>query len=151
MTNGQRQAHKLTAAPDAPAAGTGVPRPFGLFMLAEAATLGIASYLHRNGRISLGFTVIHGEHFPRASLPEAIIGAVLVLGSAIVLAAPARARRAAIFATSFAIFGVLAGTAFVLISGRPSITIDLTYHGVLLAALVSTLVTLAVRPPPRRR
>jgi len=120
-------------------------------MLAEAATLGIASYLHRNGRISLGFTVIHGEHFPRASLPEAIIGAVLVLGSAIVLAAPARARRAAIFATSFAIFGVLAGTAFVLISGRPSIAIDLTYHGVLLAALVSTLVTLAVRPLPRRR
>src|SRR5215813_5375417 len=101
MTNRQRQAHKLTAAPDVAPAGTGVPRPFGLFMLAEAATLGIASYLHRNGRISLGFTVIHGEHFPRASLPEAIIGAVLVLGSAIVLAAPARARRAAIFATSF--------------------------------------------------
>jgi len=114
-------------------------------MLAEAATLGIASYLHRNGRIPLGFTVIHGEHYPAASIPEAIIGAVLAMGAAIVLAAPARARRPAIFATGFAIFGVLAGTAFVLTSGRSSISIDLTYHGVLLAALVTTLVTLAVR------
>ena len=115
-------------------------------MLAEAATLGFASYLHHDGRIPLGFTAIHGEQFPAASIPEAVIGAVLAAGAAIVLTAPARSRRAALFATGFGIFGVTVGTVFVLTSGRPSVTIDLTYHTILLVALISTLFVLALGP-----
>ena len=116
-------------------------------MLAEAATLGTASYLHRDGRIPLGLTVVRGEQFTGASVPEAVIGAILAAGAAIVLAAPDRARRAALFATGFGVLGVLAGVAFVATSGRPSITIDLTYHAILLAALTTTLVLLALRRP----
>ena len=127
--------------------GAGVPRLLGLVLLAEAATLGIASYLHRDGRIPLGFTVIHGEQFTAASVPEAVIGAVLAAGAVIVLMAPSVARRAAVFATGFGIFGVVVGTVFVLTSGRPSITIDLTYHAVLLAVLITTMVMLALRRP----
>lgn len=125
----------------------GVPRLFGVLMLAEAATLGIASYLHRDGQLPLGFTVIHGEQFASASIPEAVIGAVLAAGAATVLAVPARARRAAVFATAFGIFGFVVGTVFVLTSGRPSITADLTYHAVLLAVLIASLVVLALPQP----
>lgn len=125
----------------------GVPRLFAFAMLAEAATLGIASYLHTDGHIPLGFTVIRGEQFTGASVPEAIIGAILAAGAAIAATAPDRARRAALFATGFGVFGVLAGVAFVLTSGRPSIVIDLTYHAILLAALITTLVLLALRRP----
>jgi heme A synthase len=124
-----------------------VPRLFALAMLAEAATLGIASYLHRDGHIPLGFTVVRGEQFTGASVPEAVIGAILAAGAAIVLTVPDRARRAALFATGFGVFGVLAGVGFVLTSGRPSIAIDLTYHATLLAALITTLVLLALRRP----
>jgi heme A synthase len=124
-----------------------VPRLFAFAMLAEAATLGIASYLHRDGHIPLGFTVVRGEQFTGASVPEAVIGAILAAGAAIVLTVPGRARRAALFATGFGVFGVLAGVGFVLTSGRPSIAIDLTYHATLLAALITTLVLLALRRP----
>lgn len=135
------------------------PRLFALAMLAEAATLGIASYLHRGGHIPLGFTVIRGEQFTRASVPEAIIGAVLAAGAAVAATSPGRARRAGLFATGFGVVGVVAGVGFVLTSGRPSIAIDLTYHAILLAALTTTLVLLALsrpraasgQPPERQR
>lgn len=126
---------------------TSVPRLFSLVMLAEAATLGIASYLHRDGHIPLGFTVIHGEQYASASVPEAVIGAVLAAGAVIAATVPARARRAAVFATGFGIFGFLIGTVFVLRSGRPNVTIDLTYHAILLTVLSTTLVMLALGYP----
>ena len=125
----------------------GVPRLFGFALLAEAATLGIASYLHRDGHIPLGFTVVRGEQFTAASVPEAVIGAILAAGAATVLTSPVRARGAALFATAFGVFGVLAGVAFVVTSGRPSIAIDLAYHAIVLAALTATLVLLALRRP----
>ena len=119
-----------------------VARWLAVAMLAEAATTFIASYLHRDGRIPLGFTVIRGERYPAASIPELIIGIVLALGAMFLLAAPRRGRRVAIGAAGFAIFGFLLGSAFVLTSGRPSITIDLTYHATLLAALIATFALL---------
>lgn len=125
-----------------------VPRLFGPVLLAEAASLGIASYLHRDGSIPLGFTVIHGEWFPSASIPEAIIGAVLAGGAAIVLAVPARARWTAACATGFAVLGFVVGLFSVLTSGRPDITADLAYHATGLAALLATLVLLVLRPAP---
>ena len=125
----------------------GVPRLFGLALLAAAATLGIASYLHRGGHITLGFTVIRGERFTGASVPEAVIGAILTAGAVVVLAAPGRARRAALCAAGFGVFGVLAGVGFVAASGRPGIAVDLAYHAILLAALTATLVLLALRRP----
>lgn len=145
MTENQTESREQLVPPGSPSGGTGVPRLFGVVMLAEAATLGIASYLHRDGRIPLGFTVIRGEHFTSASIPEAVIGAVLAAGAVTVLTAPARARRAAVYTTCFGIVGFLLGTYFVLTSGRPSIAIDLTYHATALTVLVATLVMLELR------
>jgi hypothetical protein len=92
----------------APAARRAQPLParmdrrYAVVLLAAAATFGIASYLHLDGNIPLGFTTITGEHFSRASIPEAIIGAVLAAGAAIVTAAPGRARTAALGAARIA-------------------------------------------------
>lgn len=147
MADNQRHARGQVAVPGSPAGKTGVPRLFGLVMLAEAVTLGMASYLHGDGRLPLGFTVIHGEQYAAASVPEAVIGAVLAAGAAVVLTVPARARWAAVFATGFGVFGFIVGTIFVLTSGRPSVTIDLTYHGILLTVLITTLVMLALGRP----
>ena len=132
----------------APAARRAQPRParmdrrYAVVLLAAAATFGIASYLHLDGNIPLGFTTITGEHFSRASIPEAIIGAVLAAGAAIVAAAPGRARTAALGATGFAALGVLAGLGFVLTSSRPDIAADLAYHLTMLLLLLAGLVAL---------
>jgi hypothetical protein len=120
----------------------GVDRRFAVVMLAEAATFGVASYLHLDGRISLGFTTITGEHFSRASVPEAIIGAVLAAGAVVVGVAPGRARTAAVGATGFAVLGVLAGLGFVLTSSRPHIAGDLAYHLTILLVLLAGLIVL---------
>jgi hypothetical protein len=122
-----------------------VDRWLAVAMLAEAATTFIASYLHRDGRIPLGFTVIRGERFPGASTPELIIGIVLTLGAVFLLTAPPWGRRVAIGATGFAIFGFLLGSAIVLTSSRPSI--DLAYHATLLAALIATFAFLLAQRP----
>ena len=142
----------------------GVDRRFAAVMLAEAATFGVASYLHLDGRIPVGFTAITGEHFGRASVPEAIIGAVLAAGAMVVAVAPGRARTAALGATGFAVLGVLAGLGFVLTSSRPHIAGDLAYHLTILLVLLAGLVVLvrtgrvgqpgagtAPGGPPRRR
>jgi hypothetical protein len=123
--------------------GLRTDRRFAVVMLVEAATFGVASYLHLDGRIALGFTTITGEHFGRASVPEAVIGAVLAVGAVVVAVAPGRARTAALGATGFAVLGVLAGLGFVLTSSRPHIAVDLAYHLTMLLVLLAGLVVLA--------
>src|SRR5215831_3797532 len=141
--------HQLSAAGSpAPAARRAQQRParmdrrYAVVLLAAAATFGVASYLHLDGNIPLGFTIITGEHFSRASIPEAIIGAVLAAGAAVVTAAPGWARTAALGATGFAALGVLAGLGFVLTSSRPHIAADLAYHLTMLLVLLAGLVVL---------
>jgi hypothetical protein len=119
-----------------------VDRRFAVVMLAEAATFGAASYLHLDGRIPLGFTTITGEHFGRASVPEAVIGVVLAVGAMVVAVAPGGARTAALGATGFAVLGVLVGLGFVLTSSRPHIAVDLAYHLTMLLVLLAGLVAL---------
>ncbi len=133
---------------------TGVDRRYAIVMLAAAAAVGIASYLHLDGQIPLGVVTITGEHFSRVSAPEAIIGAVLAAGAVIVTRAPARARGAALGAVGFAVLGVLAGLGLVLASstgvlpvavtgGRPHIAADLAYHLSVLVVLLAALAGLA--------
>jgi hypothetical protein len=124
--------------PGRPAPGPGRPgagRAAGLLMSVAAVTLGVASYLHRDGRIPLGFTVIHGERFFGASIPEAVIAAVLAAGAVAALAAWSRSRAAAVGATTFAVAGVAYGLSVTAGSGRP---IDLAYHSALMAVLLAT-------------
>src|SRR5262249_61337073 len=93
-------------------------RRYAVVLLAAAATFGVASYLHLDGNIPLGFTIITGEHFSRASIPEAIIGAVLAAGAAVVTAAPGWARTAALGATGVLALGGVAGV-WVLVHRSP--------------------------------
>jgi len=122
----------------------GVDRRYAVVMLAAAATIGIASDLHLDGRIPLGFTTITGEHFSRVSVPEAIIGAVLAAGAVIVTVAPRRARAVALGAVGFAVLGVLAGLGFALTSS-PHIAADLAYHLSVLVVLLAALLALTRR------
>lgn len=134
-----------------------LPRWFGGLLLAEAATFGVASYLHRDGHIALGFTTVTGEHFAKAALPEAIIGAVLAVAGAVVLAVPGRARAVAVTATGFAILGVIVGLTVVLGSTRFGVA-DVGYHAGILAVLLGSMYLLGaagrdIKPPsgaPRR-
>ena len=119
-----------------------ISRVFGVAMLAEAITFGVASYLHLDGRIQLGFTTISGEQFRGAAIPEAIIGAVLAVGAALVLAGSGRARAIALGTTGFAILGVLFGLHAILGGTKPAGAADLTYHSVILAALLVTFIML---------
>jgi hypothetical protein len=116
----------------------------GLLMGLAAVTLGVASYLHRDGHISLGFTQIHGESFYGASIPEAVIGLVLAVGAAVFLAAPpaarasaarGQARRIALVATTFAILGVAYGMSVTIADGRIP---DIIYHSCLMLLVLIT-------------
>ncbi len=118
----------------------------GLLMGVAAVTLGVASYLHRQGQTPLGFTVIRGESFYGASVPEAVIGFVLAAAAAVVLLAPRRARRIAVAANSFAIAGVAYGMSVTIASGRMA---DIIYHCALMALLLATEVHLLRQDRPR--
>jgi hypothetical protein len=154
--------HQPSAGPPGPAPvargpqqrQAGVDRRYAVVMLAAAATVGIASYLHLDGQIPLGFTTITGEHFSRVSVPEAIIGAVLAAGAVVVTVAPRRGRAVALGVVGFAVLGVLGGLGFVLASsarvlpvavagGRPHIAADLAYHLSVLVVLLAAILALA--------
>src|SRR5215831_13193338 len=130
--------------PTEPWLGRGrVDRRFAIGLLAAAATFGIASYLHLDGKIPLGFTTITGENFSRASAPEAVIGAVLAAAAVVVAISPRWARAAALGSVGFADLGVLVGLGFVLTSGRPRIAVDLAFHLTMLVVLTAGLVVIA--------
>jgi hypothetical protein len=119
----------------------GASRWPGALMLASALTFGVASYLHLDGRIALGFTTVTGENFTGAAVPEAVIGAVLAVGAAFLLASRGAARGIALGATIFAIAGTVYGMT-VILGGTVSRPADLVYHSAILAVLLATLAAL---------
>ncbi len=110
----------------------------GRLMLAEAVTFAIASILH--------FGV--GETFIGAAIPEAIIAVVLGAGAIAVTRRPAGSWWLALATTLFALLGVIIGLS-VILGGRVSRPLDLTYHASILVALVITVVLL-LTPHVRR-
>jgi hypothetical protein len=131
----------------------------GLLMVLAGITLGVASYLHRQGHIPLAFTEIRGESFYAASIPEAVIALVLVAGAVVYLAASPAARaaagrgqgrRVALAATTFAIIGVAYGMSVTIGDGRVP---DIVYHSCLMAVLLITGALLLRRgsAPARRQ
>jgi len=130
--------------PTEPGLGRGrVDRRFAVGLLAAAATFAIASYLHLDGRIPLGFTTITGENFSRASAPEAVIGAVLAAGAVVIAVSSRWAGTAALGAVGFADLGVLVGLGFVLTGDQPRIAVDLAYHLTMLVVLTAGLAVIA--------
>lgn len=137
---GQTAARPARSAPPASDAdGQRAGRTAGLLMSLAAVTLGVASYLHRDGHIPLGFTVVNGERFYGASVPEAVIAFVVAVGGIAALAVPQRARPVALGTTTFAILGVAYGLSVTAGSGR---VIDVAYHCALLTVLLAAAVVL---------
>jgi hypothetical protein len=110
------------------------PARVGILMAFEAATFAGAAVVH------------FGIGLMQAAIPETVIAVVLGVGSSAVLQSRIQARRIAIAATAFAIFGTLVGLAAIA-TDRQDIP-DLTYHASILAVLLITAIIL-VRP--RRR
>ncbi|HEX4255293.1 MAG TPA: hypothetical protein VH089_09405 [Streptosporangiaceae bacterium] len=110
-------------------------RTAGLLMSLAAVTLGVASYLHRDGHIRLGFTLINGERFYAASVPEAVIAFILAVGAVAALVGPRRARPVAWGATIVAVLGVAYGLSDTIGTGR---VIDIAYHSALMTLLLVT-------------
>jgi hypothetical protein len=126
----------------------GAGRTAGLLMSLAAVTLGAASYLHRDGRIPLGFTVINGERFYAASVPEAVIAFALAIGAISALMQPHLARLVAWGATIFAILGVAYGLSDTIGTGRAA---DITYHSALMTLLLATGIVLWTGRPSTNR
>jgi hypothetical protein len=128
--------------------GGGISRLIGGLMIGEALTFAAASALHFDITLPLGFTTIRGESFPGAAIPEAIIAGVLLGGAIGVFASPRGSWGLALTTTLFALAGVIIGLS-VILSGRVSRPGDVTYHTIILFALIGTI-ALQLTPMGRR-
>jgi hypothetical protein len=97
---------------------------------------------------SIHFGVLMGGYRHReAGTAESVIATVLLVGLALTWMPATWARRAAVAAQTFAIVGVLVGLFTIAIGIGPRTMLDLTYHAVMLAALIAGLaVTLRSGP-----
>ena len=125
-------------------AGSRMPRVIGVLMLVEALTFVVASALHFDISVPLGVVTIHGEPFYGAAIPEAIIAGVLLAGTIGVFASPRGTWGLALGTTFFALAGVIIALS-VILGGRVSRPGDLTYHSVILIALLVTIGLLLTR------
>lgn len=103
------------------------------FLAVEVVLFALASLLHR-GIIARGF-----EH-ARAAVAEGIIALVLAIGLAINVYSPSEARAAALWTQGFALVGVCAGLAMILIGIGPRTGLDYGIHAVMALTLISGLV-----------
>jgi hypothetical protein len=127
-----------------------ISRLIGVLMLLEAGTFTIASLIHFDLALPLGFTTLHGEPFTGAAIPEAIIAAVLLAGAIAYLVTSTGGWGLALGTSLFALAGVIVGLSFIL--RGPSRPGDLIYHLSILVALLFTiglLLTPSARPQRR--
>ena len=113
-----------------------VVRRIAALMIAEAATLAVASALHLAGNVQGRAAPFNPD---RAGVAEAIIGAVLVAGAVVMFRAPARARTVGLATTGFAIAGFLLGLSFTARGGHLP---DVAYHLTMLPVLIGGLIVL---------
>ncbi|HLI55455.1 MAG TPA: hypothetical protein VKY26_00345 [Actinomycetota bacterium] len=117
------------------------PLALGLIGVLEALTFLTASMLHLGTHLPLlGIT---GEKFPGAVIPEALIGIVMLAGSAVVLAAPRRAWGIALGTHVFAAAGTGVGISVVLGGAKAHPASDSIYHVTILAVLLAMVAVLA--------
>jgi hypothetical protein len=104
-------------------------------MAAVAVSLGVMSYLHLGG--SLGQDGSPPFSADPAGIAEALIGVVLLVGAAVVLLRPERARTVATAVTVFAIAGFVLGLTITISGGD---AVDIAYHSTVLPILLGILV-----------
>jgi hypothetical protein len=107
--------------------------PARVLMLLAAVTLFVAAAVHSGWLGAL-------DPFEAAALPEAIIGAVLMIGLGVLVRSP-RSWLFPLGTTVFAVAGTVVGLRFTLPRGEPG---DIAYHISLLGVLL-TLTVLLVR------
>jgi peptidoglycan/LPS O-acetylase OafA/YrhL len=120
---------------------TRTPRTIAVAFALVAATLAAMSALHLGG-------VLEGSppfQPHSAAIAEAVIGAVLAAGAAVLLRRSSQVPAAALAANAFAVIGFTIGLTFTLRGGG---AVDISYHATVLPLL---LVTLSVLWSARRR
>lgn len=104
-------------------------RAIRVFLLFDAATFVAAALIHFG-------VLLEGYRHQKAGTAEAVIAAVLLAGLALAWSGLPWARRAAIGAQAFAIFGVLVGLFTIAIGVGPRTALDIAYHVGILAVLI---------------
>jgi hypothetical protein len=113
-------------------------RMAGWLLALAALTFWLASAIHFGLTIPLGFATV-SDPFPGAAVPEAVIGVVVALTAACLLALSPPRLSPAIGGTAFAVAVTLFGLSITVGSGR---TGDVAYHVSILAVLVVAVVLL---------
>jgi hypothetical protein len=108
-------------------------QPIRLFLLGEAVAFGAAALVHAD-ILPLGYA------HDGASVPEGIIGAVLLAGFVLTWALPAWARAIGIAAQGFALMGSLIGLYVGVIGVGPHTIPDFVFHAGIVLALLWGLV-----------
>ncbi|MPZ53279.1 MAG: hypothetical protein GEU79_11200 [Acidimicrobiia bacterium] len=100
-----------------------------LFAAVAALSLFLASLIH------FGY-LVEGYDDRGAAVPEAVIGAVMVVGLALSWVSPPWGHRALIGGLVFGLAGSILGLVLVFIGVGPQTTPDIVYHVLLVTALV---------------
>lgn len=103
-----------------------------IFMLFEAATFMVASFIHAGGLIA-------GYEHHHARIAERVIAFVLLAAVVSTWIRPAWTRKAGIAAQAFALLGTLIGVFTIAIGIGPRTTADIAYHAAIVAVLVGGL------------
>ncbi|MPZ53910.1 MAG: hypothetical protein GEU79_14455 [Acidimicrobiia bacterium] len=100
-----------------------------VFLVVTALSLFVASLIH------FGY-LVEGYDDRGAATPEAVIGAVMVVGLVLSWVRPAWGRQALVGALAFGLAGSTLGLVLVFVGVGPQTTPDIIYHVSLVVALV---------------
>lgn len=106
------------------------------FLALEAAAFFLAALAHAG-------LLVRGHEHSKAATAETVIGAVLLAGLAVSLAAPASSRTAGLAAQGFALLGTLVGIFTIVVGVGPRTPMDYALHAGFVAVLVAGLVAVA--------
>lgn len=106
------------------------------FLAAEAALFGLAALMHAG-------IFMHGHEHTKASTAESVIAIVLAAGLAATTIWLASSRAIGLWAQGFALVGTMVGLFTIAIGVGPRTAVDLVLHAVMIALLVSGLLTVA--------
>jgi hypothetical protein len=102
----------------------------------EAAAFGAAALVHSG-------TLIQGYEHSKAAIAESVIGLVLLIGLLASVTMPRLSRTVGLAAQAFALLGTFVGIFTIAIGVGPQTKLDIAFHVVLVAGLVTGLVVVA--------
>ena len=110
------------------------------FLAVEAAVFGSAALVHAG-------VLVRGYEHAAARTAESAIAFVLLVGLAASVLAPGSSRSIGLGVQGFALLGTVVGLVTIAIGVGPRTALDLTLHGVMVALLVTGLITTGRRTP----